>query len=148
MLSFMSKLTLFTLFSSLSLSCLAAVPAHPSDRLASEAELKYSRSHSLGDDYEFNIRDGWETVNISDLAYKYESSSPSYPLDMSSEIVNAGQIAKRGTSSSLKKIGDSVKGAVKDIFKGLKAIGSPEPVTITWSVSFPYCTAAACSWSL
>src|ERR1700753_2370127 len=38
---------------------------------------KYSRAHSYHDSYSFEARDGWQTVNASDLSYKYSSSSPS-----------------------------------------------------------------------
>lgn len=34
-------------------------------------EARYSRAHSLGDNYQFDPRDGWQTVNASNLAYKY-----------------------------------------------------------------------------
>lgn len=125
-----------TVLSSLFLSVLAAVPAHPAGRLSpSEAELRYSRAHSLGDDYTFNVQDGWQTVNISDLMYKYEPpvTQTSYALDLGTALDSRND--KRGLAKrSLKKVGDAVKGAVKDIFKGLKAIGQAESVTITWCV--------------
>lgn len=137
MFSFTTKLPLLvTVLSSLSLSVLAAVPAHPGGRLSpSEAELKYSRAHSLGDDYTFNVQDGWQTVNISDLLYKYEPpvSQTSYALDLGSAL-DSGAVRPGLAKRSLKKVGDAVKGAVKDIFKGLKAIGQAEAVTITWCV--------------
>ena len=34
-------------------------------------ESRYARAHSLGDGYQFDPRDGWETVNVTDLQYKY-----------------------------------------------------------------------------
>ena len=37
-------------------------------------EARYSRAHSLGDNYQFDPRDGWQTVNASDLQYKYDNT--------------------------------------------------------------------------
>ena len=34
-------------------------------------ERRYTTAHSLGDNYVFDPRDGWETVNTTNLAYKY-----------------------------------------------------------------------------
>lgn len=37
-------------------------------------QARYSRAHSLGDDnYQFDPRDGWQTVNASNLQYKYDN---------------------------------------------------------------------------
>ena len=37
-----------------------------------DLEARYAHAHSLGDGYLFDPRDGWETVNVTDLQYKYE----------------------------------------------------------------------------
>ena len=34
-------------------------------------EARYSRAHSLGNNYHFSTRDGWQTVNVTNLQYKY-----------------------------------------------------------------------------
>ncbi|KAH8106122.1 hypothetical protein BXZ70DRAFT_1004403 [Cristinia sonorae] len=34
-------------------------------------ESRYARAHSLGNNYHFSTRDGWQTVNITNLQYKY-----------------------------------------------------------------------------
>lgn len=34
-------------------------------------QARYARAHSLGDNYQFEARDGWQSVNITNLQYKY-----------------------------------------------------------------------------
>ncbi|KAI0269169.1 hypothetical protein BC834DRAFT_615354 [Gloeopeniophorella convolvens] len=107
------------LFTSL---CSAATTYLPEHRgLTSAAELKYSRAHSLGRHYSFDERDGWQTVNVSNLAYKYESRA----LDVQ-------KTAKRTPKTASKSLTDSVKDTVKNALKGLKGIGKAEDVIITW----------------
>ncbi|KAI0091917.1 hypothetical protein BDY19DRAFT_927405 [Irpex rosettiformis] len=43
-------------------------------------EARYTRAHSLGDGYRFDSRDGWETVNVTDLAYKYRRREDTFGL--------------------------------------------------------------------
>ncbi|KAF5320963.1 hypothetical protein D9619_000450 [Psilocybe cf. subviscida] len=83
----------------------------------SASERKYTTAHSLGDDYVFDPRDGWQAVNVTNLEYKYrrKDSSDSSGLDSRAP-------AKKG----------SISGILGGIFKGLKAVGSPKPVVITW----------------
>lgn len=38
-------------------------------------EARYARAHSLGNNYHFRARDGWMTVNVTDLQYKYRRDS-------------------------------------------------------------------------
>jgi len=40
-----------------------------------EVEHKYAKAHSLGSGYSFDLEDGWQTVNVSDLSYKYRPRS-------------------------------------------------------------------------
>ncbi|KAM5534315.1 hypothetical protein V8D89_012043 [Ganoderma adspersum] len=40
------------------------------DRMA--LERRYTTPHSLGDNYVFDSRDGWQTVNTTNLLYKYQ----------------------------------------------------------------------------
>jgi hypothetical protein len=79
------------------------------------AELKYSRAHSLESGYNFDPRDGWQPVNISNLPYKYGPSPPKVHRPTKS-------------ISKFKSILDPLTNALK----GLKGIGKPEKVTITW----------------
>ncbi|KAI0321824.1 hypothetical protein OF83DRAFT_1168098 [Amylostereum chailletii] len=91
--SLVASASLVVLFASLTF---AAVPSSPARRTpTSLEELRYSRSHSLGDKYSFDTRDGWAPVNITNLPYKY-SSPPPAPV-------------KRAKSSSIKYTGHDLK---------------------------------------
>ncbi|KAH9999347.1 hypothetical protein BJV77DRAFT_939845, partial [Russula vinacea] len=85
-------------------------------------EPKYTRVHSLGRGYTFDPRDGWQTVNVSNLSYKYNPRSP--------EIRSAGKIISQHTSHN--SLANKVKDTVKDVFKNSMGKGKPVPVTITW----------------
>jgi hypothetical protein len=64
-------------------------------------EARYSRAHSLGDTYQFDPRDGWQSVNISNLAYKYRRQDP---IILGEEAGNeAGELAKRSSKKSKSK---------------------------------------------
>ncbi|KAJ7283754.1 Non-catalytic module family EXPN protein [Mycena rebaudengoi] len=95
------------------------------------AKTKYSTSHSLGDSYMFDPRDGWQSFNASNMLYKYRrDSKTNHKTTKHKAAANhkeASKIAQKGTTLGV----DVLKG-VKDLFKGLVAIGSPEPVTATW----------------
>ncbi|KAI9448224.1 Non-catalytic module family EXPN protein [Lactarius indigo] len=80
------------------------------------AELKYSRAHSLESGYNYDPRDGWQPVNISNLSYKYGPSRPPKGHRPTKAI------------SKFKSILDPIT----NVLKGLKGIGKPEKVTITW----------------
>ncbi|KAH9179898.1 Non-catalytic module family EXPN protein [Lactarius sanguifluus] len=79
-------------------------------------EFKYSRAHSLESGYNFDPRDGWQPVNISNLSYKYGPSRPPK--------------VHRPTKSISKF--KSILDPLTNVLKGLKGIGKPEKVTITW----------------
>ncbi|KAI0049633.1 hypothetical protein FA95DRAFT_1581680 [Auriscalpium vulgare] len=102
-----------------SVSLAAVTFSSPNRNTRSLEQLKYSRAHSLGDHYAFDARDGWHAVNVSNLPYKYGPAA------------HAGR-SKRDKKAASKSIGDSIGGAVKNAVKGLKGIGRPEDVTITW----------------
>jgi hypothetical protein len=89
------------------------------------AELRYSRAHSLGSDYTFDPRDGWETVNISRLSYKYtKRSSKSHKTN------------KTPPNTLPKVVTGPAENAIHDIFKDIKATGKTEDVSITWSARY------------
>jgi hypothetical protein len=106
------------------------------------SESKYSNAHSLGDTYNFDPRDGWQNVNITDLHYKYRRDS-----SFDSGIFNGEQgldfekrtsskpPSKNSTKAVPMSIGGTVKGVVESVWKGLKGLGKSQAVTITWSVS-------------
>ncbi|CAK5275588.1 unnamed protein product [Mycena citricolor] len=85
------------------------------------AGSKYTKAHSLGDSYKFDPRDGWRTLNASDAQYKYRrDKAPALKANDKSKAVGP-----------LKTISDGVQ-VLSGIWKGLKGIGSPSSVTITW----------------
>lgn len=92
----------------------------PSDQKHSTAaDSIYPRVHSLGSGYTFDPRDGWQTVNVSNLPYKHSPHSP--------DIHGATKIIASHTTPN------TALGKLKGIiWKGLAGIGKPERVTITW----------------
>ena len=111
----------------------------------SPAELKYSRSHSLGENYVFDTRDGWQSVNISDMLYKYSASTgeanklgaegDNYGFD--STWKRSGKTYKKNSGKRPEEKSGGLGGiadTVKNMFKGLKGIGKAQDVTITWFV--------------
>ncbi|KAI0307346.1 hypothetical protein B0F90DRAFT_1807968 [Multifurca ochricompacta] len=112
------KLALVSLFAPFFLASASYLPNQQEQPTA--AELKYSRVHSLGSGYTFDPRDGWQTVNISDLSYKY---SPR----------RVHKVTKTSAPKTwYKNLADPVKTTIKNVFKGLEGIGKAEDVTITW----------------
>jgi len=132
------------IFASLYLAFASHLPSH--QKHPTSTELKYTRAHSLGSGYAFDPRDGWQTVNVSNLAYKY--NRPRSP--------NFRRIAKTGTpylphgtvthkvktatphaspDTFPKKVTNKViqvTSAVKNIWEGFKGIGEPSKVIVTW----------------
>ncbi len=45
-------------------------------RQAINARRYYTRAHSLRDDYTFDDKEGWQTINATSLNYKYETREP------------------------------------------------------------------------
>lgn len=112
------------------------------------SKSKYTRAHSLGDNYQFHRRDGWEHVNITNLQYKYARSNTSDSATAHSAFEKRGRkkgskpSKKHGTPHGKKKktsngkgdsdAGGTIKHILGGAWNGLKAIGGAEPVTITW----------------
>ncbi|CDO68711.1 Distantly related to plant expansins [Trametes cinnabarina] len=70
-LTFVRLGTALILAVSLASLTLIGVSAAEIDTARMALERKYTTPHSLGEGYVFNPRDGWETVNMTDLLYKY-----------------------------------------------------------------------------
>ncbi|TDL29381.1 hypothetical protein BD410DRAFT_811038 [Rickenella mellea] len=85
---------------------------------------QYTRAHSLGDGYTFDSSSGWQSVNVTNLSYKYGSQNRVPP------IVKRGSNSK-STSKSLSLMG-TVTHLIGDVWNGLKGIGTTETVKITW----------------
>ena len=109
------------LFASLYLGFASYLPSDQAPQTPTAAGLKYSRAHSLGRDYTFDPRDGWQTVNISHRSYKYTTSS------------SKAHKANKAPPNTLPKVVTSpAENAIDRIFKGLTATGEAEEVSITW----------------
>ncbi|KAF5387922.1 hypothetical protein D9615_000314 [Tricholomella constricta] len=107
------------------LPTLAATNTATSVRAVSHS--RYSKAHSLGDDYQFSPRDGWQSINASDLQYKYHRDE-----QMQDATATDAQQLERRTPDSNLGLGETIGGVVSKIWKGLKAIGKPQTVKITW----------------
>ena len=143
-----------------SLSALSGVSAREIDAARMALERRYSTPHSLGDNYVFDPRDGWQTVNTTNLLYKYapratpdsEVEDGLAGLDDGNEHTNhtllararktshakpktaSKKVVSKKTSSKSKSTTDLLKGGVGNIVNTIKGIGKPEPVVITWYV--------------
>lgn len=88
----------------------------------------YHRAHSLADNYQFDPRDGWEVVNITNLDYKYRRDLAQGQNIRSKKLHSVKGSRKNGVAGALTKFIDKA-------LKGLTGIGKPQPVTITWYTS-------------
>ena len=53
---------------------------------------RYTRAHSLGNNYHFSARDGWQTVNVTNLSYKYRRSLIDDDVDKPDYSPNASDL--------------------------------------------------------
>ena len=149
---------LVTLAMSLLISTLVLLPSvvHALDPRAVHDSLlaRYTTAHSLGDNYQFDPRDGWQSVNISNLQYKYTRDYGDPEDDNEEEDTNvlvARASKKKSTSKTSKSKSKSkskpkaksksssttssvskVASSFKKVLDSLKGTGKAEPVTITW----------------
>ncbi|KAF8913806.1 RlpA-like double-psi beta-barrel-protein domain-containing protein-containing protein [Gymnopilus junonius] len=102
-----------------------ALARHSTSVTAAVSESRYSKAYSLGDNYVFDSREGWQSINATDLNYKYRRNLP--------ETYEQSPVLERSTEHKNKSsIGEAISGVLKSVFKGLKGLGKPESVTITW----------------
>jgi len=139
-------------------SSLSGVTAADISTFQSNLEKRYSTAHSLADNYRFDPRDGWQTINVTNLQYKYSRSaaelgteeatsqdihrkhgrrstkkSKSQKTNTKTKTKTSAKSSAASTSSnSVSNAASGLLGSVKSVMDTIKAIGSPEPVTITW----------------
>lgn len=138
--------------------------AHASDLRAmyNSLEARYAHAHSLGDNYQFDTREGWQSVNVSNLQYKYSRDYEDLDDVEEDEELNTleKRASKKKSSSKTKTSSNSSKSKSKSspmsssksksktsstaskvakvtssfqkVVNTIKGIGKPEPVTITW----------------
>jgi hypothetical protein len=104
-------------------------------------ELKYTRAHSLGDGYQFDARHGWETVNVTNLQYKYSRAVAELESIAATEdtFSSHGNLATEKSKpdkrkSSPSNASKSTFHVLNDVWKGLKGVGDLQKVKITWYV--------------
>ncbi|KAF9452455.1 hypothetical protein P691DRAFT_660930 [Macrolepiota fuliginosa MF-IS2] len=83
---------------------------------------KYTRPHSLGENYMFDARDGWQMINITNLQYKYRRNH----TDTRQPNDAHGQ---EGRPSPKSGSGWDIQGTISRLMKGT---GNPTRVVITW----------------
>jgi len=96
--------------------------------------------HSLTESYQFDPRDGWESVMVTNLRYKYRRSSTGM-TSTATPVKNSSSALKRPSStstqhSSAKSIFRSVGESLAELTKGIIATGKAEDVIITWFDTF------------
>jgi hypothetical protein len=97
------------------------------------------RQHSYSPSYALEARDGWSTVTMTDLPYKYANSSSSSvsassSLDSPPEDVN--RMVKRKKKDAVDSLADGVTGLAKGVKSALKAWGKAQKVIITWYTGY------------
>ncbi|KAF9055204.1 hypothetical protein BDZ89DRAFT_1003944 [Hymenopellis radicata] len=120
------------------LPAVSSFTSYPSRRAASYA--KYTTAHSLGDAYTFDARDGWTTVNATDLSYKYRRDHEIHTAletrhekyDHKNDYHKDKKKAKSRNKSKIVSAASSVGDLVKGVWNGLKGFGESEEVKITW----------------
>jgi hypothetical protein len=106
------------------------------------SESKYTKAHSLDNNYSFDPRDGWQSINVTNLQYKYRrQEEPDLDLtgDLKGKSPSLENRSKKKVHTAPHKtggLGQVIAGVVANIWKGLKGLGKPEPVTITWYFSY------------
>ncbi|KAI9512162.1 hypothetical protein F5148DRAFT_51988 [Russula earlei] len=108
------------IFASLYMAFASYLPSEQKSPTATEHE--YAKAHSLGSGYSFDPKDGWQTVNVSNLSYKHSPRS----LDIRG-------IPKVTTPQP--PLIDRLKGMVEKLWKGIQfwvKKENPVKVAITW----------------
>ncbi|KAF8631561.1 hypothetical protein AX15_002315 [Amanita polypyramis BW_CC] len=90
---------------------------------------RYSKAYSLGDSYNFDPRDGWQFVNISNRAYKDNQIQAQY---LNSRDYKNPQRGNKPKGTKQEGLADHFANFLDDVFRRLKGLGSFTPVTITW----------------
>lgn len=104
---------------------------------------RYAHAHSYSPAYTFHRRDGWETVPVSDLAYKYVQGNGTNHITTAHGTHGRRERRSRASQrkgqknqknqKGLKNLGNSITGTFNHVVNAaLKGIGKIEQVTITW----------------
>ncbi|KIK99258.1 hypothetical protein PAXRUDRAFT_822950 [Paxillus rubicundulus Ve08.2h10] len=89
-------------------------------------------SHSLGTAYQFDPRDGWEPVIVTNLRYKYRSPEPNYKSPLASTNKSTNPLERPPNATKKQSEAKGVLESIGNYLAGVAGIGKSEPVTITW----------------
>lgn len=95
------------------------------------SEMTYTRAHSLGTNYKFHERDGWEAINIS-TSLSRRSLSGTDASNSSLLLHEAGGpplALKRAEKPSL---ADTLVHTINSAWNGLRGLGRSQQVKVTW----------------
>jgi len=84
----------------------------------SQGVRTYTGPYSLGENYNLDTRNDWHSVNVTNLQYNYRHS-PTNDTQQASDKHRTG-------------VTGAIKGALEGVWSGLKGIGKPQDVIITW----------------
>ncbi len=107
-------LSLFTLFLPL------LVVADLSSKSRALHKSRYTQTHSLGDSYSFDPRDGWQSINVTNTARNYEKRH------------NEPQHSDSSQGEKKRPVSEHITGVIESIFKLLKPYGQFEKGVATW----------------
>ncbi|KAF8351549.1 hypothetical protein F5887DRAFT_938074 [Amanita rubescens] len=107
-------LSLFTLFLPL------LVAADLSSKSRALHKSRYTQTHSLGDSYSFDPRDGWQSINVTNAAKNYEKRH------------NKPQNSDSSQSEKKGPVSGHITGVIESIFKLLKPYGQFQKGVATW----------------
>jgi hypothetical protein len=113
---YISRAILLSVFLFLPFSVLASTSS-----VLAVARSRYSKAHSLGEHYTFDPRDGWRSVNATNLSYK-NSRDPGLDTTHPPELAGRNK----------KKQDYSITGLLHKALKGFKGIGKAQKVKVTW----------------
>ena len=91
---------------------------------------QYSKTHSLGTSYEFNPRDGWQTVNVTNTLH--QARHPHKPSLYDTDHVNIPDLERRRTKKATIPRKHSSNQPLGAVGKTIKFIGNVINVVITW----------------
>lgn len=95
------------------------------------SEMTYTRAHSLGIDYKFHERDGWEPVTIS-TSLSRRSLSGTDASNSSLPLPEAGPLALASKRTKKPSLADTLVHTINSAWNGLRGSGRSEKVKITW----------------
>lgn len=84
---------------------------------------KYTQTHSLGNSYTFDPRDGWQSTNVTSMARKSEKRH---------------NIPQHGDVSQTKSVSEHMASVFKSIFKMLRPDGPFQKGKTTWYLASLY----------